>query len=50
MNPDHEVMATPYYRVMQHLSLIKGRLVNDWKEDQIASLIEKTTRQQNPIG
>jgi hypothetical protein len=50
MNPNNEIMRTPYYRVMQHLSLIKGPLVNDWKADQISDLVEKTTRAANPIG
>ena len=50
MNPNNEIMRTPYYRVMQHLSLIKGPLVNDWKQDQIADLVQKTTRAQNPLG
>jgi hypothetical protein len=50
MNPNNEIMRTPYYRVMQHLSLIKGPLVNDWKADQITDLVEKTTRAANPIG
>jgi hypothetical protein len=50
MNPNNEIMRTPYYHVMQHLSLIKGPLVNDWKADQISELVEKTTRPVNPIG
>jgi len=50
MNPNNEIMCTPYYRVMQHLSLIKGPLVNDWKQDQIADLVKKTTHAQNPLG
>ena len=49
MNPNNEIMRTPYYRVMQHLSLIKGEKVNDWKEDQIQALVNKTTRAQNPM-
>ena len=43
MNPNNEIMATPYYRVMQHLSRIRGPLVNDWKDDQIQDLVDKTT-------
>jgi hypothetical protein len=50
MNPNNKIMRTPYYHVMQHLSLIKGPLVNDWKADQISELVEKTTRPVNPIG
>jgi hypothetical protein len=50
MNPNNEIMRTPYYRVMQHLSLIKEPLVNDWKADQISEPVEKTTRAANPIG
>ena len=50
LNPNNEIMRTPYYRVMQHLSLIKGPKVDDWKEEQIADLVEKTTRTNNPIG
>jgi hypothetical protein len=34
---------------MQHLSLIKGEKVNNWKEDQIQALVNKTTRAQNPM-
>jgi hypothetical protein len=49
MNPNNEIMRTPYYRVMQHLSLIKGEKVNNWKEDQIQALVNKTTRTQNPM-
>jgi hypothetical protein len=49
LNDNHEVMQVPYYRVMQALSLIKGPLVDDWKDDQIDSLIEKTSRAANPI-
>ena len=50
MNPNNEIMRTPYYRVMQHLSLIKGEEVNNWKEDQIRDLVNKTTHTQNPMG
>ena len=50
INPEHEIMAMPYYHIIQHLSLIKGPLVNDWKEDQIADLGGKTTWAQDPIG
>jgi hypothetical protein len=50
MNPNNEIMATPYYHVMQHLSQIKGPLVDDWKDDQIQDLVDKTTRTQNPIA
>ena len=50
MNPNNEIMCTPYYCVMQHLSSIKGPLVNDWKADQITDLVEKTTCANNPIG
>jgi hypothetical protein len=42
-------MATPYYRVMQHLAWIRGPLVDDWKDDQIQDLIDKTTQAQNPV-
>jgi hypothetical protein len=50
LNDNHKVMQVPYYHVMQALSLIKGPLVDDWKDDQIDSLIEKTSRAANPIG
>jgi len=50
LNDNYEVMQVPYYRVMQALSLIKGPLVDDWKDDQIDSLIEKTSRAAYPIG
>jgi hypothetical protein len=43
LNDNHEVMQVPYYHIMQALSLIKGPLVDDWKDDQIDSLIEKTS-------
>jgi hypothetical protein len=49
INDNHEVMQNPYYRTMQALSLIKGPLVNDWVDDQIIDLMEKVSRQQNPI-
>ena len=49
MNPDNEIMRISYYCVMQHLSLIKGPLVDDWKANQIADLVEKTTHANNPI-
>jgi hypothetical protein len=49
INDNHEVMQNPYYRTMQALSLIKGPLVNDWVDDQITDLMEKVSRQQNPI-
>ena len=49
MNPNNEIICTPYYRVMQHVLLIKGEKVNDWKEDQIQALVNKTTRTQNPM-
>jgi hypothetical protein len=50
MNPNHKIMATPYYHVMQHLSRIKGPLVDDWKDNQIQDLIDKTTQAQNPVA
>ena len=50
LNDNHEVMQTPYYRTMQALSLIKGPLVDDWKDDQIDELVEKVSRAANPIG
>jgi Retrotransposon gag protein/Zinc knuckle len=50
LNDNHEVMQTPYYRVMQALSLIKGPLVDDWKDDQIDTLVEKTSRTVQPVG
>jgi hypothetical protein len=43
MNPNNEIMATPYYCIMQHLSRIRGPLVDDWKDDQIQDLVDKTT-------
>ena len=43
-------MGTPYYRVMQHLSLIKGPLVDDWKQEQITTLVGKINDATNPIG
>jgi hypothetical protein len=49
INDNHEVMQNPYYCTMQALSLIKGPLVNDWVDDQITDLMEKVSRQQNPI-
>ena len=49
MNSNHEIMATPYYCVMQHLSWIRGPLVDDWKDNQIQDLINKTTQAQNPV-
>jgi hypothetical protein len=50
MNPNYKIMHTLYYCVMQHLALIKGPLVNDWKNNQIQDLIDKTTRAQNPVA
>jgi hypothetical protein len=35
---------------MQALSLIKGPLIDDWKDDQIDALVEKVSRTANPIG
>ena len=35
---------------MQHLSRIKGPLVDDWKDDQIQDLVDKTTQAQNPVA
>jgi hypothetical protein len=49
INPNHKIMATLYYQVMQHLAWIRGPLVNDWKDDQIQDLIDKTTQAQNPV-
>jgi hypothetical protein len=43
-------MRNPYYCVMQALSLIKGPFVDDWKDEQIDTLIEITSRTVNPIG
>jgi hypothetical protein len=43
-------MATPYYCVMQHLAQIRGPLVNDWKDNQIQDLINKTIQAQNPVA
>jgi hypothetical protein len=42
INPNHEIIAISYYCVMQHLALIKEPLVNDWKDNQIQNLIDKT--------
>jgi hypothetical protein len=50
LNDNHEVMQTPYYCTMQALSLIKGPLIDDWKDDQIDALVEKVSRTANPIG
>ena len=43
MNPNNKIMATLYYRIMQHLSWIRGPLVDDWKDNQIQDLVDKTT-------
>jgi hypothetical protein len=43
LNPNHKIMAITYYHVMQHLALIKGPLVNGWKDNQIQNLLDKTT-------
>ena len=50
MNPNNEIMATPYYCIMQHLSWIRGPLVDDWKDDQIQDLVDKTTQAENPVA
>jgi hypothetical protein len=50
MNPNNEIMATPYYCIMQHLSQIRGPLVDNWKDDQIQDLVDKTTQAQNPVA
>ncbi len=49
LNDNHEVMATPYYRAVLALSLIRGPLVNDWVSDQIDILWNRLTRTVNPV-
>ena len=39
----------PYFYAMYFLSWIKGPLVNNWKNDQVEDLKNKTTRAQNWI-
>ena len=43
------MIATPYFCATYFLSQIKGPLVNDWKNDQVEDLRNKTTRAQNQI-
>ena len=50
LNPNYKIIAIPYYCIMQHLALIKKPLVNDWKDNQIQDLIDKTMWAQNPIA
>ena len=50
LNANHELMMTPYFRVLLALNYIAGRDVKHWKEDQRKQLEEKVTRQANPIG
>ena len=47
MNDNHEIMMTPYYHVMQALSLIKGPAVDDWVGDRMRDLVDKVTRANN---
>jgi len=49
LNDNHEVMATPYYRAVLALSLIRGSLVDDWVSDQINILQNRLTRTVNPV-
>jgi hypothetical protein len=50
LNANHELIMTPYFRVLLALNYIAGRDVKHWKEDQRKQLEEKVTRQNNPIG
>jgi len=43
-------MSNPYYRTSYALSLIKGPLVKDWVKDQVAELVDKTTRAVDRVG
>ena len=43
------MLSVPYFRAMYFLSRFDGPQVKDWKNDQVAILREKTTRQQNPL-
>jgi hypothetical protein len=42
LNKSNEVMDIPYYRVAYALTFLKGPLVQDWVQDQIDDLVEKT--------
>ena len=50
LNKDHLIIATPYFHAIYFLSQIKGPLVNDWKNNQVENLRNKTTRAQNQIA
>jgi hypothetical protein len=41
------MLSISYFRAMYFLSRFDGPQVKDWKNDQVAILREKTTRQQN---
>ena len=49
MNDQHELITSPYKKVVLALSFMRGPNINDWKADQLKLLIEKTTRAVNPI-
>ena len=49
MNDQHELITSPYKKVVLALSFMRGPNINDWKADQLKLLIEKTTRAANPI-
>jgi hypothetical protein len=43
------MLSIPYFRALYFLLRFNGPQVKDWKNDQVAILREKTTRQQNPL-
>jgi hypothetical protein len=49
LNEDHQLMVTPFFRVMLALSYMRGPMIQDWVDIQLADLSDKTTRQNNPI-
>jgi hypothetical protein len=49
INENHEVMRTPYLRTLFALTLIKGPLVDKWRQAQVRELQNKVNRQQHPI-
>ena len=49
INENHEVMQTPYLHTLFTLTLIKGPLVNKWRQAQVCELQNKVNHQQNPI-
>ena len=50
LNNANIIMSNPYYRTSYALSLIKGPLVKDWVKDQVAELVDKTTRAVDRVG